>query len=226
MADTPRRRSGSGRNGVAEFRGDGVGMAVAKAACMQPFVSRWPDPKPRSRRPPPASTACQWLCLLLAAAVAFAWFRQPAAVTACEGRLVCGRPLDVNYASRQELELLDGVGPATSTRIVQARPYPTVEDLLRVRGIGPKTLERLRPWVGVIREPPPPPPPPAPIDPNTATQQHLESLPTIGPVLAARIVKGRPYQGVEDLLRVRGIGPKTLATIKPRLGFPAREEAP
>lgn len=130
----------------------------------------------------------------------------------------------MNYASRQELELLDGVGPATSARIVQARPYPTVEDLLRVRGIGPKTLERLRPWVGVLREPPPPPPPPPPIDPNTATQQQLESLPTIGPVLAARIVEGRPYQGVEDLLRVRGIGPKTLATIKPRLGSPAREE--
>lgn len=139
---------------------------------------------------------------------------------------MCGRPLDVNYASRQELELLDGVGPATSARIVQARPYPAVEDLLRVRGVGPKTLERLRPWAGVIHEPPPPPPPPPPIDPNTATQRELESLPTIGPVLAARIAEGRPYRGVEELLRVRGVGPKTLAAIQPRLLVETRGETP
>src|SRR5262249_27933836 len=50
-----------------------------------------------------------------------------------------------------------------------------------------------------------------PINVNTATLEELKSLPGIGPVLARRIVSGRPYASVEDLRRVEGIGRKRLA---------------
>lgn len=45
---------------------------------------------------------------------------------------------------------------------------------------------------------------------NTATQAELEALPGIGPALAARIMESRPHESVESLVRIQGIGPKTL----------------
>jgi competence protein ComEA len=52
--------------------------------------------------------------------------------------------VDLNGASPLELEQLPGIGPALAGRIVAARPYARLEDLLRVAGIGERTLERLR----------------------------------------------------------------------------------
>lgn len=62
-------------------------------------------------------------------------------------------PLDLNSATAAELETLPGIGPALAGRIVAYReehgPFTSVEDLLQVSGIGPATLERLRPLVYV-----------------------------------------------------------------------------
>jgi competence protein ComEA len=52
--------------------------------------------------------------------------------------------INLNSASPAMLERLPGVGPVTAARIVAGRPYARLEDLLRVKGIGEKTLERLR----------------------------------------------------------------------------------
>lgn len=55
--------------------------------------------------------------------------------------------INPNIAAKSELELLPGVGPALADRIIAERArasFRTLDDLGRVRGIGPKTLERLR----------------------------------------------------------------------------------
>ena len=55
--------------------------------------------------------------------------------------------ISINSASMAELDTLPRVGPATAQRIIEGRPYNTLEDLLKVKGIGPKTLEQLRPRI-------------------------------------------------------------------------------
>ena len=49
---------------------------------------------------------------------------------------------------------------------------------------------------------------------NTATLAELESLPGIGPVLARRIAEARPFRSVDDLARVKGIGPRKLEEVR------------
>ena len=62
-----------------------------------------------------------------------------------------GRMIDLNLAPVSELQLLPGIGPALAGRIVESReaegPFASVEDLARVRGIGVKTIDRVRPFV-------------------------------------------------------------------------------
>ena len=56
---------------------------------------------------------------------------------------------------------------------------------------------------------------------NTASSSTLQQLPGIGPALSSRILDHRSAHGafvqVDDITRVRGIGPKTLARLKPML---------
>ena len=56
---------------------------------------------------------------------------------------------------------------------------------------------------------------------NTAEKQNLVKLPKIGTVTAERIIRFRddygPFKSFDDLLKVKGIGPKTLEKLKPQI---------
>jgi competence protein ComEA len=79
------------------------------------------------------------------------------------------------------------------------------------------------------------PDPVAPIDVNAASAAELERLPRVGPALAARIVawreKNGPFESLESLRHVRGIGPATARLLAPLVTFsgrhsPSQSEAP
>jgi len=65
--------------------------------------------------------------------------------------------LDLNRADSTELDLVDGIGPALASRILAERArrggFRRPEDLLAVRGIGPRTLAKLLPQLAVGAEP-------------------------------------------------------------------------
>jgi competence ComEA-like helix-hairpin-helix protein len=98
-----------------------------------------------------------------------------------------GKDLDgvvnLNTAPAELLELLPGVGPAKVLSIIvyrQRRPFRTVDELVRIKGIGRKMVRRLRAHLavsgpttaravhharGTEAPAPPPPPPPSPVRP-------------------------------------------------------------
>ena len=57
--------------------------------------------------------------------------------------------INLNTATRGELMSIRGVGEVTANRIIEARPYAQVDDLLKVTGIGPATLTKLKPYLRV-----------------------------------------------------------------------------
>jgi len=63
------------------------------------------------------------------------------------------QPLPINRADKESLQLLPGVGPhlaAAITDYIQHHgPLSRPEDLLQVTGIGPKSLERLSPFIRI-----------------------------------------------------------------------------
>ena len=62
-----------------------------------------------------------------------------------------GGPINLNTATAGQLQALPGIGPKKADAIVSYRtkhgPFKRVDDLVQVKGIGPKTLSKLRPLV-------------------------------------------------------------------------------
>lgn len=65
-----------------------------------------------------------------------------------QGVATADGPVNINRASESDLDALPGVGPSTARAIVEDRdangPFSTIEDLMRVSGIGEKKFEKLK----------------------------------------------------------------------------------
>ena len=59
--------------------------------------------------------------------------------------------IDLNSADEAQLDLLPGIGPSLARRIVENRSrvglFDSIDNLQRVSGIGPRTIERFRQYV-------------------------------------------------------------------------------
>lgn len=147
--------------------------------------------------------------------------------------------LELNRADRAELRQLPGIGESLARRIDDFRrdhgPFSCVDDLRRVPGVGPATLETLRPFVTVEpaivpSEAGEPVSEPAGqrvkkqvaaatqpvrllkdptlqnlIDVNTATQDQLRKLPGIGPKMSERIMQARQLRPFESVNDLRRV---------------------
>jgi competence protein ComEA len=63
------------------------------------------------------------------------------------------KPVNINTATSEELQQVPGIGPATAEKILQMRKsyglFKSVDDLLSIRGIGKKRLDKMRKYLTV-----------------------------------------------------------------------------
>lgn len=143
-----------------------------------------------------------------------------------------GEMVDLDRAGAAEIARLPGVGPGLARRIVLYREahgaFGGLERLDSIPGVGKSLLEKIGPharFSGLAAPAAPPPgatPAEHPVtDPNTASSKDLARLPWVGPGRAAAIVAYReahgPFASVEGLAAVPGIGPATIAKLRPFL---------
>jgi competence ComEA-like helix-hairpin-helix protein len=73
-------------------------------------------------------------------------------------------PINLNSASAAELQQVPGIGPSTADKILEMRKsygaFKSVDDLLAIKGIGPKRLEKMRKYLTVGKAAPAPAKPP------------------------------------------------------------------
>jgi competence protein ComEA len=66
-------------------------------------------------------------------------------------------PININTAGATDLQQVPGIGPSTAQKILDTRKsygaFKSVDDLLAIKGIGPKKLEKMRKYLTVGKPP-------------------------------------------------------------------------
>ena len=232
-----------------------AGLSAKKIAPLKPYLTvagapAAPAPAPAVEKKPVAAPAAKQ-----------AEKKAPAAAPAAAA------PVDLNMADQKALESLPGIGPALAKKIMEGRPFQSVDDLSRIKGMNKSKIDAIKDKVTVTASKPVKPTPapaaakppvtpapvaaktePAPAPPvakpepapavkkeaapsqaapaatklapgekvniNTAPKEDLDKLPGIGPVKAQAIMEGRPFEKIEDIMKVKGIKEGEFGKIK------------
>ena len=167
--------------------------------------------------------------------------RNPRPAAAAAGGAGPPAPIDPNTATAAELDRLPGIGPSLAARIVAERgrrPFTSVEDLTRVRGIGAALANTLADNVslpaGPMRSKSSPVTGLTPVgtaadrrsestlrerpDINYISSADLQKVQGVGPVLAARLIARRDslrrFTSWAQIDSVAGVGPAMLSRLK------------
>ena len=57
--------------------------------------------------------------------------------------------MDINTAAKEDLDALPGIGPVKAQAIIEARPFKTIEDIMKVKGIKDGEFSKIRDLITV-----------------------------------------------------------------------------
>ena len=120
------------------------------------------------------------------------------------------RKIYINFARLDELQSLPGISKETAQAIIDARPYESVNDLLKIDGIDEELLKSLEKFIQVR------------MNVNGTPPEELEKLPWLTSEIAHAIVDeapypivdGSPYTGLGALMLIDGMNESILAEIQ------------
>jgi len=145
--------------------------------------------------------------------------------------------IDINTASLEELDKIVGIGLTLAQKIIDNRPYNSLDELKKVSGIGDEKLKDIiNQGCAYVENSTTSTKTNSSvnsgssgsgslssknqeclsnsIDINTASLEELDKIYGVGPATAQKIIDNRPYNSLDDLIKVSGIGEITLQKIK------------
>lgn len=102
--------------------------------------------------------------------------------------------IDLNSASREEIQLVPGMGPRMTREFLEYRPYNNLAVFRREMGkyVNAEEVARLEQYVFV------------PMDPTTASDEDLNTIPGFGPRMLREFKEYRPWTSTEQFRREIG----------------------
>jgi DNA uptake protein ComE-like DNA-binding protein len=102
--------------------------------------------------------------------------------------------IDLNSASREEIQLVPGMGPRMTREFLEYRPYASLAVFRREIGkyVAADEVARLEQYVFV------------PMDPTTASDEDLNTIPGFGPRMLREFKEYRPWRSAEQFRREIG----------------------